>query len=337
MEKQMLFDRRKIFFLIVNRFWVILIGAVIGAVLAVAMRIADKLVLEDTDKYMAESTVYLVFAEGKLEDEQYYNAYTWGQLMSTDKILGYTMSLLGDDYSKEYVEKAVTAEILADVRVMTVTVITENSEKTNAIMDATLASLAHFPQEVDTFDSIEPWEVNEAVYVEPDLQLLRFGAVGAVCGFLLSLLWVWLRALLSDSICTSEEFFARYGIPVIALYNKNYELIFENEAKENYSKLFHDASALSCKVGLISLDELGGDIDFPFDVLRYEYNRIESDDYRDLRERKDNILIIRWGKPNGNLISHALEQLRVQEIKITAAIICGVREDYLKRYYKMRK
>lgn len=257
--------------------------------------------------------------------------------MSTDKILGYTMSLLGDDYSKEYVEKAVTAEILADVRVMTVTVITENSEKTNAIMDATLASLAHFPQEVDTFDSIEPWEVNEAVYVEPDLQLLRFGAVGAVCGFLLSLLWVWLRALLSDSICTSEEFFARYGIPVIALYNKNYELIFENEAKENYSKLFHDASALSCKVGLISLDELGGDIDFPFDVLRYEYNRIESDDYRDLRERKDNILIIRWGKPNGNLISHALEQLRVQEIKITAAIICGVREDYLKRYYKMRK
>lgn len=337
MEKQMLFNKRKTFFLIVDRFWMILIGAVIGAALAVSMRVADKLVFADSDKYMSESTVYLTFAEGKLEDDQYYNGYTWGQLMSTDKILGYTMTLLDDTYERAYVEKAVTAEILADVRVMTLKVITDSMDKTNAIMNATVASLEHFPLEVDTFESITPWEIKEAVFVEPDLQLLRFAAVGAVCGLMLSFLWVWLRVLLSDSICTSEEFFTRYEIPVIALYNKDGSLAFENEAKSNFSKFLPGFPDASCKVGVVALDAQGEEIDIPVKMLRYEYSKLQSDDYRILREQGANVLIVRWGRANGNMIAHALDQLRGQDVKITAAIICGAKEGFLKRYYKIGK
>ena len=336
MEKQVLFNKRKVFFLIIYRFGYVLAGAFLGAVLAVAIRVTDKLVINNTDRYVSESTVYLVFAEGKLEDDQYYNGYTWGQLMTTEKILGHTMLQLGEGYDREYVKKAVTAEILADVRVMTVKVTTENADKTNAIMEATLVSLEHFTGEVDTFESITPWEVKEAVYVKPDLQLIRFGAVGAACGLLLALLWVWIKILISDTICTSEEFSIRFGIPVAAMYKDNGELFLPNEVKINYAEWFPNEGALVKRKGLISLDVNTEDIELPTDLVKLEYQKLTAEDYRLLQENGNNVLAIKWGTANGNMIEHAIEQLGAHKIKITHAIICGAKENFLKSYYKMK-
>ena len=104
--------------------------------------------------------------------------------MKTDPILKYTMTLLPEGYREDAVRDAVTAEILTDIRLLTITVRTHDPLQTREILDATEQSLVHFATTMKELDQITVYRTTEPEAVIFDLQT---GRVAAVCGVLCGL------------------------------------------------------------------------------------------------------------------------------------------------------
>ncbi len=71
----------------------------------------------------------------------YYNAFTWNDVMGTDLIMDTMLEVLGDTYSRESVKEMITADILSDVRYLTITVQGEDEKKVEAVSSAVQEAL----------------------------------------------------------------------------------------------------------------------------------------------------------------------------------------------------
>lgn len=135
-------DMKKLALCFIRKIWIVLAAAAVGAVLGGLIYTAVRTVPESEREYQAMSKVYLDFAPDETgEVYQEYNGYTWNDLMATDPILDVTMRYLPEGYTREEVMAATEAEILSDLRLLTITVTTYSPERCNAILKATGQSL----------------------------------------------------------------------------------------------------------------------------------------------------------------------------------------------------
>lgn len=331
-DKEEIINKRKIGFRLFRSYSWILAGGVAGAVVSLIIYLVVCVLIPGKPDYTADFTIYLDFAEGKLGDEQYYNGYTWGQIASSDKILGYTMSQLSDSYTKEEVDAAVNVTILADVRVLTGTVVTSSETKTNEIAEATIQSFEHFTQEVDTFDTISLWQYEPARQLSRKTEYVRASALGFACGILITLAIIWIKLLMEDTICTTEECKARFHVPALGMFDRKNNMYQPKEVISNVNYLFYQNGSIE-NINLIELDTDTSTIKFNIKTKAYSYSNLEENEYLLLRESKNNILAISWGRTKGSLIVHALDQLNTQNINISGVIICDADTKFLKRYY----
>ena len=140
-------DMKRILLCFMRRLWIVPLAAAIGALAGFLIYEAARVVPESEREYRAVAKVYLDFAPDETgEVYQAYNGYTWNDLMTTDPILDVTMRYLPQDYTKEEVAAATKAEILSDLRLLTITVTAHDRERCGAILEATGRSLAerHF-------------------------------------------------------------------------------------------------------------------------------------------------------------------------------------------------
>ena len=116
-------DGKRVLWLIGKKIW-FFIGAVFaGAVLGGGIYLLVHLVLASQREYEAVSKIYLHFnCDPEDFNELAYNGYTWNDLMATDPILDYTMEKLPPEVDRETVIKATKAEILSDIRLLTITI-----------------------------------------------------------------------------------------------------------------------------------------------------------------------------------------------------------------------
>ena len=99
-------------------FTLIILGAVIGGV---SYQIARAMRMPIT--YEAVSKLYISFGVDESgEIYQYYNGYTWNDLLDTDPIVEKIEEFMPAEYSREELIAATGAEILSDIRLLTVTV-----------------------------------------------------------------------------------------------------------------------------------------------------------------------------------------------------------------------
>ena len=149
-------DLKKLCILLFHKFWIVVLAAVIGAGLGAGVYLLHHVALNNNREYQAQSKVYLDFAPDETgEVYQHYNGYTWNDLMSTNLIIDTTMSYLPEDYTAEEVSEATLAEILSDVRLLTITITTSNAERTAKILEATDRALVEMGQREQEFIDIE--------------------------------------------------------------------------------------------------------------------------------------------------------------------------------------
>jgi len=287
MKLAMLLYRKKI--------WISLIGALVGAVLAGGLYFLVHVVYAPAREYEAVSKLYLTFAtEDDGDAYQYYNGYTWNDLMKTEPILDKIMEEIpAGTLSRDEVKEKIGADILSDIRLLTVTVRTHSEEDTEKLIRACENALVSFGGEMVEFEKIEVIDHGQAGLVVLEDETVRAVVAGLVIGFLLSLLWLAFARAWDDSIYVPSDFEKRYGYPVLGVKFKGNETAGKERLEEN----------------LQLLEKKGNDFTF--------VNAQEPD----FTVGKSVVLEIPYGNGNGKLVERCIAQAKLRELEVLGAVI----------------
>ncbi len=293
----------------------LILGAMVGgAVLGVLVYLVVRTVPESEREYSAYAKVYLDFAADETgEVYQAYNGYTWNDLMAADPIMELTLANLSADYTRAEAEAAIKAEILSDIRLLTITVTTHRSERTDAILGAAVQALETYGGQAKEFIEIHGIQKTDAKLVVADRRTAQAAFLGAFLGLLISLLGFSLYYVMDDRVFVAGDVRKMTDMSFVG-YASGVEAL-----KQDYEK---NLAYLREKIQICELD---GDAFF------------SEEELRDMRKVAGVVLSLPFGKVHGAFASYVMEQLKVQDCALCGVAVRDADERFLRRYYGKNK
>lgn len=306
-------DMKKIALCLGRKIWLILLAAIVGAFLGGAIYTASHIVPESEREYRSMAKVYLDFAVDETgEVYQAYNGYTWNDLMATDPILDVTMRYLPQDYTREEVAAATRAEILSDLRLLTITITTHDRERCDAILQATGQSLVELGDSAKEFNKIEVIQTTGAALVTADSRTVQAVLVGLVSAVLLMLLGMLFCYVLDDRILVASDLKQITEAPFVGYIG----------AGKPFDSAYGD--------GLAYLREHTGRIS----VLSVRQNvAITQEKWQEICSADGVIVAAEYGKVHAAFLAYVIEQLALRDCWLAGTAIAGADEKFLRRYY----
>ena len=284
-------------------------GALLGAVVYAAVRTVP----ESEREYQAFAKVYLDFAADETgEVYQAYNGYTWNDLMAADPIMELTLQNLPADYTREETEAAVRAEILSDIRLLTITVTSHRAERTDAILGAAVQALETYGGQAKEFLEIHAIQKTEARLVVADSRMAQAVFLGASLGLLLSLLGFSLCYVMDDRI------FVAGGIRRVTEVSFLGYASGEETLKRDYET---NLAYLREKVGNIQICEVERGKSF------------SEKELQEMRRADGVVLSLPFGAVHGAFLSYVTEQLRTQDCTLCGVAVRDADGRFLRKYY----
>lgn len=346
-------DGKRVLWLVWKKIRVFIGAACAGAVLGGCIYLSVHLLSASQKEYEAVSKIYLHFnCDPEDFNELAYNGYTWNDLMATDPILNYTMEKLPPEMDRATVIRATKAEILSDIRLLTVTITTDRPELSAQIMEATQAALIHLGETDPLFESIEIYSTSEPEQILWDNRTMRAAATGAVIALFAAVAAAAFYYVMDDSVYVAADVEKRYGIPaagILAEGNGKLAEGFDAEFLANYCYLGRDMKT----VALVSADaeedaekaskrierlmeKKKGAGDGRSEKIQLLDGGMPEDGeaYGRLREADGVLVAVRFGGKNGKAMERLLGNLRKQDCKVFGAVIVDAEEDFLRMYYK---
>lgn len=237
LEKEILMEEGvdlKLFFLRVWKYmWIVVVAALAGAAICAGGYRVFQQIFPEAKEFKAETKYYIDFAEDSTGiGYGYYNDYTWNDLMKSDAILQYTMELLAEtEITQEEVEQAVVADIISDVRLLTITVTCSESGRADQIAEATAKSLAHFPEDIKEIDGIRVIRSDAAKEDVVGDAAKNWGLFGFWIGLFAALFGVCLTVCMDSAVYLPKEIEKRFGIPVLGVIYRD-----EDDGQRNVQK-----------------------------------------------------------------------------------------------------
>lgn len=290
------------------------LGAVIGgALLGAFVYTAARTVPESEREYAAYAKVYLDFAADETgEVYQAYNGYTWNDLMATDPIMELTLQNLSADYTRAEAEAAIKAEILSDIRLLTITVTTNRAERTDAILGAAVQALETYGGQAKEFIEIHAIQETEAKLVVADSRMAQAVFVGAFLGLFISLLGFSLYYVMDDRILVAGDVEKVTDVSFVGYVSGGETLGRDYEKNLAY---------LREKLGDIRICELERDKTF------------SEEEFRKMREAGGLVLSLPFGVVQGSFAAYVIGQLKVQDCALCGVAIRDCDARFLQRYY----
>lgn len=158
----------------------LLMLAVLGAAVGSAFHLILVFLEEKNAPFIARTKYYIDFADGRLEAKDYYNDYTWNDVVGTDLILGRMMDELGAGYDRAKVKSMINADILSDVRYLTITVTGQKESEVSEISQAFCNAICEFGKNMDEFDDIYKIQDNEIEKKRPEYFTQRAAFLGMI-------------------------------------------------------------------------------------------------------------------------------------------------------------
>ena len=361
LEKEILekegMDLRFFLLRLLNSIWIIFVAALLGAAICAGGYMLVKLINPTMREYSRETKYYIDFAEDSTGiGYGYYNDYTWNDFMKSDDILNYTMTILPEEISKETVESAVFADIISDVRLLTITVTTTDADTTDKIADATAKSLVHYPENIKEIDRIRVIRDEEVKEIIVGDLTKNFAVFGLIFGAVVSLFWLCLVYCMDSSVYLPKDIEKRFHIPVLGVFYKNgYEKedIEDNreeflanakyllEGKKQIALLWlgdrrkHEVSQLADKTletesqGLVQRLKDVTDAE----VIEDAFNNGKVPDYGALRQADAIVAVFVYGGADGKRAERYLADLKKQDCEITAAVLCDADKKLYRQYF----
>jgi len=311
-------DLKRLFLVLGKKIWLVLLGAVLGALLG---GITYKIVTNITNgepEYRASADYYITFFK---DGADYFNAYTWDGILKDDPIVDYALTLLPKDITKDMVKAAVSGEMLGDYRILTVHVNAGTKEMADIIAKAYQDSLWHFAQEMELLNTVELWSQEEAVLFEKNTKTANAAFLGALIVVLLVIFGLLFYYVLEDAVYVEKDGEQRFGLPVYGLltkgndelqklmYEQNLTYIFgSNEEKKNY------------EVDIWNGEEIP-----------------KAEDYEHLRNVKNLLVNVPWGRNNGRQVERVLRQFELQGCEVKGLMITDAEDWFVKSYYAIER
>lgn len=317
-------DSKKVVISYLEKIWVIAIGTAIGILIAIATYFVYH-AITDGVLYEAYSEFYLDFATDEKGDAiQYYNGYTWNDLMTTNLIADGTMSRLdGTNVTLGKLEEVTLAEVKSDIRVLRVTITDSDKDLCAKIQKATEGSLEELGDSVKEFTDIKTIKSVEPVRVYADNRLKQAILLGALCGLIITLIGLWFKLILDDYVKTPSDLYG-IGIPVAGVMFKNTDY---KPGKRLGKLAVGNEEYLAGKLGNnISADE----------IVRINASDIlledQDIDFDKLRQAKAVILEIPFGKVKSEAVRMLVTTLTIQECAPIALTITEADNNFYRMY-----
>lgn len=307
-------DMKKLGLCFMRKCWLVVVAAVAGAVLGGVLYTLAAVVPKAEREYQAMSKVYLDFEVDETgEVYQQYNGYTWNDLMATDPILDVTMKYLPEDYSREEVMAATKAEILSDLRLLTITITTHEMDRCNAILKATGQSLTDLGGTAKEFQQISVIQTTAAEPVTADDRTVQAVIAGAVVAMVLTLLGMMFYYVLDDRIMTAGDLKQVADVPFIGYAGVSGR--FGADYEENLDYLREKGKGLCV-------------------IMVAQGKRVDQMPKKMTEAGERNaVLVVDYGKVHAAYLAYVMEQIQFRECHIAGIAIGGADEKFLHRYY----
>lgn len=368
------FDNRRFLLLNLKKIWQIAVGAAAGACLFAFLYFLKTDILQGEPLYRAQTLYEITFDReqaGNIHD--YYNDYTWNDILDSDQIAGRAAEKLGD-IGKEEIAAATTIPTMSDIRFIWVYVDMESGEQADRVAAALGEALREFALATDGFSEIAAWDVKETNQIRENSLTGRMAAAGAVIGALAACFVICFSNAMDDSVYTEQDAEEKFGVlpaGVIMKSGKGQPDFFKKELTDNLDKLLEDklGAGKTGRIGLLSADREdcssdGGGQAYLKKALAEYFPNIEivevsgesakrpdqSDsgsgqdrqkkgkaagrEYRLLRELDAFILLVPYGRKNGTALELAWKDLALQECLPDAVVITDADEKFYRRYYR---
>lgn len=291
-----------------------LLGALIGgALLGAVVYTIVRTVPESEREYAAYAKIELDFAADETgEAYQAYNGYTWNDLMATDPIMNLILENLSADYDREEVAAAMRAEILSDIRILTLTVTTHSAARTDEILGAAVQALESYGVQAKEFLAINGIQTTQAKLVVADSRMTQAVLVGALLGFLISFFGLSLYYVMDDRILVVGDIRKATEAPFLGYASEMEKL--QQDYERNLAYLQKKWEGLY--------------------VCEIEKEKpLAGETFQAMREAGGVVLSLPFGGVHGTFARYIIEQLKTQECELRGVAIHGADEKFLKRYY----
>lgn len=340
-------NRRSLFLRLRREIWIVPVLAVAGALAGALIYSLVWLSFSGQRQYRQISKYYLTFGkEENGEAADYYNDYTWNDLIwSIPAISDVIEADLPDGMTMDEAKSYVTAQILSDVRVLTIQVTAPEPEEVQQLTNALEDALVRYGKTAVQFDNIEYLSSGDVDAVVVSDRTRNAVLLGTVLGFLNGAVILWMRELLNDGIYVPEDALRRYGIPVLLVLEEQEtqrgrrrgKRKTETRMPEFLQRETQEAEE-TLRNGVVQL--IGEDEE----VVRSAAERLQADagitaGIGDAGIRKaDHILcVISFGQANGTVTEHLMDRMRERKLSVEGIILMNADGAFLTAYYGRQK
>lgn len=310
-------DEKRFAFCMKNKIWIALAAALAGALFSGVIYLIVRQLTMGEPQYRAE-VLYSIGYDIQEEDEvlkefiNEYNAYTWGDMMKSDRVILFVMEAL-PDVDRAVIEASVSTSIASDPEFLTACFTTDDEELSNRIAVAYNAAMDAFGETMHGrgLTGIEVWKITPAKLVAVENRVLYALELGALLGLIAGLLGLIAWYVLDDSVLLAEDLEKKYPYPVLGYRTVTLDPYFEAGLAANLDYLAKKEAFR--EVPLFAVSGPGTD----YDALR----------------EVPVVLLVEWGTSCGRMLGHVIRTLKQQDVKLLGMIITDVNHQFLRFYY----
>ena len=344
--------------------WIILAAALAGAAVAAGIYLFAALVLGGKPEYQVFSQYRIYFDKEKYgEIEDYYNAYTWGEIMKTDQVVDFVMEALPEGISKAQVKASVSVGQMNDVKIMPLYITTQDAGLSQEIAKAYVYGLDKFAKSIEGLSGMQCWTVEPAAQVPRATKTLNAFMFGGILGAVLSFLVLVFFYILDDSIYLEEDFAKRFRIPVMGILTRGKDADYLEELKGNAAFLLKGSKRIclvdgSCLKQTGRLEKSGQGAAAGASAVPpscWEAGELLSaaagenaetlvtawpfgeKEVRMLHSADSVLLAVPCGFGNGRALFHLAAQLEKLGITAAGAVLTDADDKFLRAYYGKKK
>jgi len=301
-------DTRRFVLCLLRKMWIIVLTVIAGAVIGAVAYVAYNSITDGKPVYQISSDYYIQFNEKDYPNGMdYYNAFTWNQFITDDRIMEYAVANVKGDVSAADIKESVSVQMISDYRILTVLVKNTNIDKLNAINEVYKTAMPYFADSLGEISSIELWTSRDMSVANIHAYTKNAALLGAIIAFVLAAFGWSIFYCIDDRIFVEEDWKrCDSSIPCLG---------YDTEAFAKDTELNKKAIIGDRKVKEISSVE----------------------NLEDLKDIDGVILMVPWGKKNSTAIRYDIELLKKQNINILGVIINNCNEKFLKAYYGFSK
>ena len=350
------------YLLTLRRAWLVPLLTIIGAILGWAIYLAVT-ALTVSVPYKQVSKLYIDFAWNDHETTyDYYNGATWTDLLTAHPEILTPIAhrlQMPEEEAAALVQRDVKAEILSDIRLLTVTVRDGNRDTAERLTEAVDYGVETFGETAKEFEKISFLSKTVPTLEVVDDRTENAVLLGAFLGLLLGLGIMLLKSAMEEGFYVPEELERATGIPALGMTAKEGSKLpdlFAAERREAirtacWKHLYANEEGKITEAGdiaLVSLDgaehaekvlsalEAAGDVNPSEDAeLWPRFYPASAADPDDLRSFDGIFLVVPYGKQLRSRTEHQISVLRQQELPVDGVLLSDADGRFIKKYYRL--